>query len=147
MSASLKCKNYLFIVPPSVVTSVKVIWPLAREDGPICTAGEMTWNMRRRAVWHDMPSACVDVSNDSGAPPARTLIVSSIDRLVVKRTDWSTSHEQVTSSAESRLPLATVNNAGESLMNFCILATQTKLELIPRTRTYLNHLLTISPVK
>jgi len=49
----------------------------------------------------------------------------------------------ITSSVESKLLLATGNNAGESL-NFCILVTRTKLELIPKTHTHLNHLLTIS---
>jgi len=73
--------------------------------------------------------------------------VKYIDRLVVKRTDSSTSHKQVTSNVESKLLLPTGNNAGESRMNFCILVTGTKLELIPRTYTYLNHLLTISLVK
>ena len=74
-------------------------------------------------------------------------IESSTEWPVVMRTDQSTAHAENISDVELKLLAATGRNAGELSMNYFILMIQTNPELMLRTVTCLNRLLSILSAK
>ena len=106
-------------------------------------SGSVDGSLMRRSP----PSVRAGASNGAGVTLAWKPIESSTDWPVVMLTDQSTAHAETTSDVELKLLAATGRNAGELLMNYFILMTQTNPELLLRTVTCLNRSLSTLSVK